>query len=231
MRLKLISLFSALLLVFTFSYEAAATETTTESTVTSATATPKTTDSTSTDIKTRFEYDLEEKRENITQITEAARERFETRKAEFIDQVAEISDQKKQVILTDLVDKFDQLNIKWVGHWQRILDRLSKILDKMDAKSQQLAADGADISDYEELSDDARKKIAEALTLLEEQAGNTYVFDITTESRLGTEVSKVTAQYRADIAATHKAVKAAREAVKAAFTSLKDIRKEAKNEE
>src|SRR3972149_6441919 len=194
MLIKLISLFSAFLVVFTFSYEAAATETTTETTVTSATATPKTTDSTSTDIKTRFEYDLEEKRENITQITEAARERFETRKAEFIDQVAEITDQKKQVILTDLVEKFDQLNIKWVGHWQRILDRLSKILDKMDAKSQQLAADGADISDYEEFSDDARKKIAEALTLLEEQAGNTYVFDITTESRLGTEVSKVTAQ-------------------------------------
>ncbi len=130
-----------------------------------------------------------------------------------------------------MVDKFNLLNTKWVGHWQNVLDRLSKILDKMDARSQQLAQDGADISDYEKLSDEARKDIAEALTLLGEQAGNTYVFNITTESRLGTEVSKVTAQYKADIAATHKAVKAAREAVKAAFTSLKDVNKEVKNEE
>lgn len=175
------------------------------------------------DLRDRIESQSQDRKTRVRAIKEENREERQERKDEFRERLTRVRSEKRQEILTRLVDKFNSVNDKWVDVWAAHLDRLSKLLDKMDAKASDLAGAGSDTSAYEAASAIAKNKIDEASLALEAQAENSYVFDITTESSLGTEVKAVTAQHREDIQTTHELVKAAKTAVQRAFSALKNV--------
>lgn len=176
--------------------------------------------SATTTVQERVSDTTQSRMERIQQIREAAQERYQEKKDEFDTKVEKIRDQREKAVLTRLVSKFDTINGKWIEHWSNVLDRLTKILDKINTK----AADATgDTSDYDEAYKDATDKIKAAQDLLQEQADNNYVFEITDEAKLGSEVSDITDQFRTDIQDTHAAVKDARDAVKTAFSEMRKL--------
>ena len=168
---------------------------------------------------------VESKIERIGQIREQARNDFKDAKATYDARVSKLRDKAKTAILTRLVGKFNTLLEKWVSSWGNMITRLSKILDKMDARSLELAK-GTDITKYTAASKEAASKIADAQAALQELADNVYVPEITTEQALPSAVSNVTSQFRKDIQGTHDAIMAARSAVKSAFDILKSVASE-----
>ncbi|MBI2103842.1 hypothetical protein HYT59_02465 [Candidatus Woesebacteria bacterium] len=206
-----------------------ATTTTTEKTTTSE-ATPKpsaspTTTKTEEAIKERLEtMSLEEKAKRLEEIRLEAKKRWELKKADFKENVAVIKVEKRKLVLEKLVEKFNAVNNKWVDHWEGILNKLSQILDKVDARAEKLTSEGIDTSTYKTAAATARAKIAEAVEALEDQAADTYVFDADTETEFGTQVKSIPTLFKADVQATHELVKEAREGVNDAFAALKALK-------
>jgi hypothetical protein len=164
---------------------------------------------------------VEERASRIQEIRASAREKFGKAKEVFDTRVAKLRNREKEALLTNLVNKLAVLNEKWINYKTGVIARLSRILEKMDARAVQVETTGGEISDYEKASSLAGEKIENAQMLLQEQAGRVYVPEITTEDALGDVISKVTVQFRNDSKKSHEAVNSAREAVVAAFDLLK----------
>lgn len=157
------------------------------------------------------------RRREATQEAKTQREEFRTR-------LSEIRDLRKRKILENLNEKLTQVHERWLEHWSRILDRLSRILAKIETRKDKLADNGCEVSGVTSAISAAEAAIAGAQEVLNEQAGKTYVIEISEEQGLGEDVRALIAQFKEDMKATLAAVKGAREAVHDAFAALKDAR-------
>ena len=166
---------------------------------------------------------VESKAARIQEIRIQARDKYSTAKATFDARVAKLRDQAKTAILTRLVGKYNTLLEKWVKSWSVALERLAKILDKLDSRATEVKATGVDISKYQTAASDASDKIDSAQASLQELADNIYVPEITTDAELGTQVSDITSQFTKDVQATFDAVSEARAAVRSTFDVLKGL--------
>lgn len=162
----------------------------------------------------------------IEEIRTSKKEEIDKKMGEFNTKLKTVKDAAQVTILQGLVEKFDAINVKWVDAWKVGLDKLSKILDKMDTSAADLKSSGKDITAYETAAKNARAKIADSEALLEEQAGNYYIFTVSSVSGLGKEVKDLSSQFKKDIQSTQVSVKAAKEAVKAAFAEFRKLTEE-----
>lgn len=188
------------------------------------TATPSASPSVSDSLKSRIEESTLTKSEYVDQILETSKTRLAARKEDFLEKVETLKDERKKITLQRLVGKFDSINTKWVNAWKKKLEKLSEILIKLDKIENELETSGVDTSSYMDKRNLAGSKIDEAYKLLEEQAANSYVFDITSESRVGSEVDNVTGQFKEDVKNTHDSVKVARDAVREALAVIKVLK-------
>lgn len=172
---------------------------------------------------------LEEARERRKEKLEAAKkareealENAKERREEFKKHLEELKDERKQKIVEHLDERLASLNQKWVNHFNRILTRLTEILAKIQGRTDELAGNGADVTEVNTAISAANSAIDTAQAAVDGQAGKTYVIEITDEESLGENVSEVIHQFREDIAGVREVVRDAREAVRSAYKALKE---------
>jgi len=182
------------------------------------------------EMKKRLREAQEEARKKREEIVNEFRERrqealaeLEKKREEFQLKLQEIKDERKQKIVENIDERLSSLNEKWVSHWNRVLSRLTEILAKITSRADALAAEGVDVSSVRSAVTVAEAAISAAQEAVNNQVGNTYVVDITSEENLGQDVKSVISDFHANIKSVWDKVKSARLAVGDALKVLKEV--------
>jgi hypothetical protein len=177
-------------------------------------STPAATSTTSESRQTRKNEQLEKAREQRKKVEEAAKKRreeikakVESKREELKEKLESIKDENKKKIVEHLGEMMASKNEKWTSHWNTVLTRLTEILAKVEERGGDVAL--------------AKAAITEAQAAVTAQSAKTYTISVTTEAKLREDVSPTATQFKADLKATQEKVKDAREAVHAAFKSIK----------
>jgi hypothetical protein len=169
----------------------------------------------------------EARREAMQQSIEARKSMAETssreRRENFLQKVAEIQDERKRRIVTNLSSRLSAVNDRWVTHWVAVLTRFEDILEKMTVRADVLANEGHNVAQIKSAIGEASLAISEAKESVRAQAGKVYVIDIQEETTIGQSVQTLTSIFRSDLKETLGYVRAAREAMVAALSSMKSL--------
>lgn len=162
---------------------------------------------------------------------EKAKEETGKDREEFLTQLGEIKDVKKQATLKNLDERIAALNEKWTNHFNDVLGRLEGILAKIETRAEVLAGEGVDTTGVNAQIESAHAAIDLAQEAVIEQAGKTYVIDIEEEENLGENVSDSVRLLKADIKSVRDKVRIAKDAVREAYKALKEVSHEDDGEE
>lgn len=173
---------------------------------------------------------MQEARDALEASRAARKAAIDEARAEFRENLTAIRDAQKRRILEHLGDRLEQINERWTGHFDNVLARLSEILVKIGTRADKLEVDGRDVASVRDAITDAEAAIDTAQDLVNSQAGNSYIIDITDEENLKDDVKSVRDKLHEDLTAARSAVKTAREAVHNAFQALKDVRSQEDSE-
>jgi len=154
----------------------------------------------------------EQKREEIREKVQTAQQNWEQAREQFRERLQLISSERKQEVAQNLQSRIETNHQKWVEHWSIVLDRLSQILDKAEARD--------DAQEASTLIASARAQIAVAQDLLEAQSDNVYVIEIESEENLGQNVSSALSDMRLDMTSVLDSLTLAKEAVREVLNAL-----------
>ncbi|GEM_PF-4976446 len=142
----------------------------------------------------------------------------EEKREEFRQRLLEIRDERKRALFENLNTNINDLNARWVERLKAVLDRLSEIADKIEARAQE---DGvSDNSDFKNALDNVRAKIFESYNMVNEQASKVYTLEVTDENSLGRSVSGTLSELRADFEPIRESVSLAKDALRGLFQIL-----------
>jgi len=163
------------------------------------------------------------RREKFGEARQRAAEKHELRKEQLSDRISLIKDERKAALVEKLLVRIEKSNEKWVTHWNRTLERLSSILDKIEERANAADDAGTDVSVVLAAIADARIAITSAQTAVNTQAENSYSFEFIEEESVGQVVRATIANFKNDTKATMQTVKDARTAVVNAIRNLKGV--------
>lgn len=169
---------------------------------------------------------LEKRQEELEKIRERREEAVETRERkqdEFQLKLQTIKDERKQKIVENLAERIVSMNNRWADHWGNVLGRLSDILIKISLRTDTLATSGKEVGGVQIAITKAQEAISVAQKAVSDQAVMSYDIEISTEDTLGEVVSGSLGDFHDDLKETQELVKAARDAVKEALDSLRDV--------
>ena len=170
---------------------------------------------------------MEQKKAEFKNKVETARTelktRIETKKQELKTKLAKIKDERKKQVVEKIDGQLDELSKRRLNHFSQVLEQIEKVLDKISGRSAKAKDNGRDVSTIETVITEAEKVIAASREAVKTQAGKTYIITITTETALRQDVSKARQALHADLVKVEDTVKAAREAVRKAATTLAQI--------
>lgn len=151
---------------------------------------------------------IREKKEELRTIREQKQE-------EFKQKLQGIKDAHKQKIVDNLDRSYANINNRWTTHFKNVLERLTKILDKVKirAEKQKNAEALASINGV-------YGQIEQAKTAVEEQAAKIYTIEITGEDKLGEAAKAVHFQLRNDLQALREQIKDIRESIREVILTL-----------
>lgn len=148
------------------------------------------------------------------------KEKIASQTADIRLKLSEISDERKQQVVENLLERIGDLNQKWVDHWNNVLTRLGEILAKIQSRGQSLASEGKNTSELNGAISDAQAAIATAQAAVNAQAGKAYTIEITSEENLRADAKRLFGQFKSDTSNVKRQIQAAREAVRMAFNEL-----------
>lgn len=140
----------------------------------------------------------------------------EQKRKEFQQKLQQIKDTRKQKIVENLDRSYVNINKRWTTHFLNVLERLTKILDKVKARAESQNNTAALNS-----INDIYRQIAQVKTNVEEQAAKTYTIEITSEDKLGEAAKAVHSQLRNDLQTLREQIKGIRESIRNVILSLK----------
>lgn len=84
----------------------------------------------------------EQNRQEVQERVQESREDWEQEREHFRQRLELVRDEHKQALTQALQDRIENTHRRWVEHWSIVLDRLSQILDKAEARdgSEQVAS-------------------------------------------------------------------------------------------
>lgn len=168
--------------------------------------------------------DVDFPRSDAMQETKDARKAaIEAAREEFREKLAEIRNVQKRRILERIGDRLDQINDRWTTHFDNVLSRLGEILAKIGTRADKLEGDGQDVALVRQAITDAETAIALAQGVVDSQAENSYVIDITDEASLKDDFKAVRDILHSDLTATRDEVRTARQTVHDAFQVLRSV--------
>lgn len=146
---------------------------------------------------------------------EETKEIREQRQEEFQLRLQEIKDTRKQKIVANLGLSYVNINNRWTTHFINVLERLTKILDKVGIKAEEQQNSEALNS-----INNIYSQIDEVKTAVKEQALKTYTIEITGEDKLGEAAKAVHSQLRNDLQVLREQIKEIRESIRAVIQTL-----------
>lgn len=195
--------------------------------------TTTTTNTTGSDRKNQLKNrreDIKDQREALqdkrTELLENRQNRIEERKNKVEERKAKIQaklNERKTKIVEKLQEKMIKINEKRTGQMLAHLDRLGKILDKIQARAAKAKTNGKDTASVDTLIATARTSIVTAKTAVEAQQDKTYQITVTSEGQARNEVGATSKLLQTDLQTVRNLVKAAKDAVQSAIKQLRII--------
>jgi len=163
-----------------------------------------------------FKKTIEAKREELKNEIEAGKEALKIR-------LKAIKDERKKLAVERIDDGLVKMNARMTAHFTDVLDKLADVLGRIVSRTDKAADGGLDVSAVRTAVTEAESAIANARSAVAEQAGKTYSITVTTEDALRADVGGARKALHDDLKKVQDAVKAAREKVRKAATTLAQI--------
>ena len=165
---------------------------------------------------------------NVTQVQKRniksqIKERNTTKRQEYKQRLSEIRDKKKSAILERIDNKITTLNKKHTDRFNKLLEKLTSILSRIEAKADDIETDGVNVSTVDVAVQNAKDAIAIAQREITEQSEKENVIEIDEENNLGSVVSSALNEFRKDMAIIRDSVKVVRDAVFEAAKTLREV--------
>lgn len=156
---------------------------------------------------------------NVTQV----QKRNITKRQEYKQRLSEIRDKKKSAILERIDNKITTLNKKHTDRFNKLLEKLTSILSRIEAKADELETDRVNVSTVDVAVQNAKDAIAVAQREITEQSEKDYVIELDEENNLGSVVSSALNEFRKDMAIIRDSVKVSRDVVFEAAKTLREV--------
>lgn len=134
-------------------------------------------------------------------------------RAAFKEKLQAIKDQRKQIIVTNLDSRLNQINQRRTQQMTERLNRLSSVLDNISSKEATLATQGKNTTLLKSDIATAKTAIDTAKMAVTTQAAKDYIMSITTDTALKNSASTTIQQFFSDIKVVYLKVVAAQTAV------------------
>ena len=164
------------------------------------------------DFKTRIDAERAELQGKIQDKREALRV-----------QLQKVKDERKREVVERIDVRLDALNDRMLDHFSNVLDRLEDVLERIASRADKAEGRGLDVNTVRTAITDALSSITSARSAVQVQAGNTCIVTVTTENNLRVDVGKARKCLHDNLTVVREAVKAAKEAVRKAATTLAQI--------
>jgi len=149
---------------------------------------------------------------------------WEAKRASFSASLAIIKDEKKKTRMETLQNRLNEINKNQTTLYMGTLKLLNTGVEKIQEASQQHATEsGKNTSDVTAKISSANTAIADAITIVTEQAQKTYVMTITAETQLKQDFGKERSKLASDLKKSRDAVGNARKKVGDALKALKNV--------
>lgn len=145
------------------------------------------------------------------------------KKEEFRKKLSELKDEAKKEKLSNLDENLGKVNTNTVNRWNKLLERLTAILEKIKTRTDEESTKGVDVTSILAAISNAETKIADAKKAVNDQSDNVYTITIGSESNLGQSVKSAISGLKTDLKSTEIAVKDAKNAVVAVLKLLKTL--------
>ena len=167
----------------------------------------------------------EEFKNKINEMREQTKQRIEQEREALKDKLKKIKDQRKQKIVERIDQNLTALNARLMNHFTNVLKQLESVLTRISSRADKAEANGNDVSKVRAAIEAAKDKIQKARDAIAAQIGKVYEIPITDDTHLKRDVGSARQSLHADIKKVWDAVKAARDAVHDAATTLAKIPK------
>jgi len=159
----------------------------------------------------------------LSNLKSQIKERNTTKRQEYKQRLSEIRDKKKSAILERIDNKITTLNKKHTDRFNKLLEKLTSILSRIEAKADDIETDGVNVSTVDVAVQNAKDAIAIAQREITEQSEKENVIEIDEENNLGSVVSSALNEFRKDMAIIRDSVKVVRDAVFEAAKTLREV--------
>lgn len=153
------------------------------------------------------------RQESLEKQIETMKEKLATRAAALKTRLQTFRDKKKAEIAERVNTNLNQKNQEQTSQMQKHLDTMSAILDKLEARINKATPDIKDPTAAKTVVAAARSTIASASAAVSIQAQKDYTIQVTSESKIKTDVKSQRDKLHADLQATRKTVIDAKQAV------------------
>jgi len=192
----------------------------------------------STVFKREFEQNREEIKKIIEQNQVELRNQIKNKREELkpkIEQLREslknqlrerIKNEAKEKIVERIYQRINELNERMTNHYLNVLEKLEKILERIESRTAKAKLNNLDVSKVEEAINEAKVAIFKAKEAVKNQAEKIYQPpEIKDDKILRTKIGNLRLQFHYDLKSVESLVKQAREAVRKALVLLAQINK------
>jgi chromosome segregation ATPase len=163
---------------------------------------------------------IKSKREELKSKIEQLRERLKNQLRE------RIKNEVKEKIVDRVYQRINELNERMTNHYLNVLEKLEKILERIESRTAKAKLNNLDVSKVEEAINEAKVAIFKAKEAVKNQAEKIYQPpEITDDKTLKTKIGNLRQQLHNDLKSVESLVKQAREAVRKALVLLAQINK------
>lgn len=181
-----------------------------------------------------LETDRERVRSEIMEMRDDFKTRMDAEKAELQGEIQDkrealraqlqkVKDERRREVVERIDVRLDELNARMLDHFSNVLDRLEDVLERIASRADKAEGRGLDVSTVRTAITDALSSITSARSAVQVQAGNTCIVTVTTENNLRVDIGKARKCLHDNLTVVREAVKAAKEAVRRAATTLAQI--------
>lgn len=155
----------------------------------------------------------ENKKENVQERITTLKERTASGEAQLKEKLQKFRDKKKADIAERINTNLNEINQKRTEQILKHLDKMSSILDRLEARVREKAPDIKDATAARAAVASARGTIATAKAEAKMQAEKDYTIQVSTERRIKTDVKKTRDELHTDLTALRSLVTNAKQAV------------------
>lgn len=167
-------------------------------------------------IQTRIEdkrAQLQTRRENLATRLEERRAEIASRAAQLRTRLGQFRDQVKAKIVERINTVLDQINQRQTQQMKKHLDKMSELLAKVENRVNEASSSGQNTASASAAVTNAKEAIASASTAVDEQMGNDYTIEVSTESAVRKDAKEARDALHQDLREVRSLVIAAKQAV------------------